>query len=746
LPLPNTFIATAAAALAICACLLPAPAALAQRETPAYACPDLTLGAAMPPAPDRSRASVIIEAEEMDAGRASVGEARGAVELFRADQHISTGRILYDPVNEVVTVPGELNYQDQQLWFRGQDARYSFADESGRFSWIDYGLTGSSANGSAELAELVDGHTSILHRVDYTSCPGASPDWQLTARELELQHAEGIGTARGARLTFKGVPILYTPWFTFPLDDRRKSGFLYPNVGHNSDTGLEIGVPWYWNIAPNQDAVIEPRYYTERGLMLATDYRFLTRRSNGSFEVDYLPNDKETHEERHRYLFEYYASPRPRWNTALIADRVSDNQYYEDFGTSLGQTSRQFLRSSAELRGVGRYWNLQLMADDFQVIDESVPPSNEPYRRLPRLAYWSDRPLGNSGLSLAVDAELVYFDREVGTTGARADILPRLYWDLQKHWGFLKPSVGYRYTAYDLDPDPDLDLDLDLGPDLDPGLEEPAADDSPSTGVAIASLDTGLVFDRRMADGDLQTLEPRLFYLYVPHEEQDDQPLFDTGEFTFGFSQLFNTNRFAGGDRQGDANQLSMAVSTRRFDGATGEVLWSLSLGQIHYFEPQQVQIDETAAIDEDNSPFLAEFLWRPFSRLSGAAGLQWDSDTNQLDLGMVGVQYRGEQGRRAAFEYRYRRDRVDQFDLRFYWPINDRWRALSRVNYSFDDNDLLEFQGGVEYESCCWAVRTVLRRYLKNRDGEHRNAIYVELTLKGLASIGTRGRELFRD
>jgi LPS-assembly protein len=739
LPFPNTFFGNAAAALAICACLLPHPVAEAQQRAPAdglpaaayaapYSCPDLTLGAAMPPAPDRSRAPVVIYARELDAGATTLGEARGSVELFRADQHISTERILYDPGEKVVTVPGTLNYEDQQLWFRGRDARYSFTDESGRFSWIDYGLTGSSANGSAELAELVGGHTSILHRVDYTSCPGETPDWQLRARELVLRHEEGVGTARGAKLTFKGVPILYAPWFTFPLDDRRKSGFLYPNLGHNSDTGLEIGVPWYWNIAPNQDATIEPRYYTERGFMLSAEYRFLTRRTRGSMQTDYLPNDKETGEARHRYLFEHSTTPWPRWSTALVADRVSDNRYYQDFGTSLGQTSRQYLRSSAELRGVGRYWNLQLMADDFQVIDESVSPSREPYRRLPRLAYWSDRPLTNSGLSLAVDAELVYFDREVGTTGARADFLPTLYWDLQERWGFLKPSVGYRYTAYDLDP------------------EDPAAEDSPSTGVPIASLDAGLVFDRRMADGDLQTLEPRLYYLYVPYEQQDDQPLFDTGPFTFGISQLFNPNRFAGGDRQGDANQLSMAVSTRRFDGPTGQVLWSLSLGQILYFEPQQVQLEETTPMDRDHSPFLAEFLWRPFSRVSGAAGLQWDWDESQLDLGMVGVQYRGEQGRRASFEYRFRRDRVDQFDFRVFWPINDSWRVLSRVNYSFDDNDLLEFQGGIEYESCCWAVRTVLRRYLKNRDGEHRTAIYVELNLKGLASIGTRSRELFRD
>jgi LPS-assembly protein len=739
LPLPDTFFGTTAAALAVCLCLPWSPALRAESAVVAsgqglpataanFSCPDLTLGPVMPPTPDRSGAPVIIFARELDAGKTSVGEARGSVELFRADQHITTERILYDPVHEVVTVPGDLGYTDQQVWFRGREAHYSFAEESGRFSWIDYGLTGSSANGSADLAELIGGHTSILHRVDYTSCPGEQPDWQLQARELELRHDEGMGIARGARLTFKDVPILYAPYFTFPLDDRRKSGFLYPNLGHNSDSGLEVGAPWYWNIAPNQDAVIEPRYYTNRGFMLSGEYRFLTRRTSGAFEGDYLPNDKKTREERYRYLFQHFAVPAERWDTALIVDRVSDDNYYQDFGTSLGQTSRQFLRSSAELRGVGRYWNLQLMADDFQVIDEAVPASNEPYRRLPRLAYWSDRPLTDSGLSLALDSELVYFDRDVGTTGARVDLLPMVYWDLQNHWGFLKPSAGYRYTAYDLDP------------------ESPDGDDSPATGAAIASFDAGLVFDRHAASGALQTLEPRLFYLYVPHEQQDDQPLFDTGEFTFGFSQLFNTNRFAGGDRQGDANQLSLAVSTRRFDGATGQALWSLGLGQIFYFDQQRVQLEEAPVMDEDLSPFLAEFLWRPFSRFSGAAGLQWDWEESQLDLGMVGLQYRGSQEQRAAFEYRFRRDRVDQFDFRFDWPVGERWRILSRVNYSFDDDDLLEFQGGVEYESCCWAIRTVLRRYLKNRDGDHRNAIFVELNLKGLASIGTRGRELFRD
>jgi LPS-assembly protein len=729
-------IGVGAAALAICSGLLTAAPMVSAQELPAAtavapsasSCPDLTLGPVMPPAPDRSSAPIVVVARELDAGKTTLGEARGDVELYRADQQMRTERVLYDPTTERVTVPGRVFYRDSQIWFEGEAARYSFTEESGHFEDIRYGLAGSVANGSAEMAELLGGHTSILHRLNYTTCPGDRPDWQLSARELELEHEEGMGTARGAKLTFKGVPILYTPYFTFPIDDRRKSGFLYPNLGHHSDTGLELGVPWYWNIAPNHDATIEPRYFTQRGFMLSGEYRFLTRRTRGSLDLDYMPNDRETDQERYRYMFQHYAVPWSRWRTSLIIDRVSDDRYYQDFGTSLGQTSRQFLRSSAELRGVGRYWNLLLVADDFQVIDESVPPGNEPYRRVPRLLYWSDRPLTRSGLSFALDSELVYFDREVGATGARVDLFPRLYWDLQRHWGFLKPSVGYRYTAYDLD------------------LGGQTGEETPSTGLPIASIDAGLVFDRRTASGDLQTLEPRLFYLYVPRREQGDQPLFDTDAFTFGFSQLFNTNRFTGGDRQGDANQVSMAVSTRRFDGSSGQVLWSLSLGQILYLRPQQVQLEQAPAMEEDLSPFLAEFRLRPFSRLSATAGLQWDWERNQLDVGMLAVHYRGDGGRRAAFEYRYRRERVDQFDLRIEWPITVRWRMLSRFNYSFSDRDLLEFQAGIEYESCCWAFRTVLRRYLRNRDGDFRNAIYVELNLKGLANIGTRGRELFRE
>lgn len=680
----------------------------------------------MPPTPDRSQAPLVIYAREMSAAREREGEVRGNVEFFRADQYIATELLLFDPVNEMVTVPGPIDYRDQQVWISGKEARYSLAEESGYFSLVDFGLTGSSANGSASWAELEGGHTSRLHELSYTTCRGEAPDWQIHMKDLELRHEEGVGSGRGARLEFKGVPILYAPWFSFPLDDRRKTGFLFPGIGHNSDTGFELNFPFYWNIAANHDATIEPRWFSERGFMLTGEYRFLTRRTQGYVDFDYMPNDRKTDEGRYHYRFRHVSTPKQRWRTELVLEQVSDDNYFQDYGTSLRQTARQFVRSSATLWGVGRYWNFEFMADDFQVIDETIKPENEPYRRVPRIAFWMDQPLGDSGLTLGLDSELVAFDRQVGVTGARLDLFPSIYWDRYNRWGFIKPLLGYRYTAYDLD------------------YQGQPGDESPSRGAPIASLDAGLVFDRFTSDGGYQTLEPRFYYLYVPYEDQDDLPVFDTGEFTFGFSQLFNPNRFAGGDRLGDARQVSLAVSTRKFASHDGSQVWSLGIGQIFYSAPRRVQLDGLPATDEDLSPLLAEFSWRISPKLVSVAGLQWNWEQGEVDVGTLGFRYNGSRGERIGFEYRYRLDRVDQFDFRILWPFGERWRMLSRLTYSFADEDVLELQGGFEYESCCWAFRTVFRRYLKNRDGDYRDGIFIELNLKGLASVGSGSYNLF--
>ncbi|MDX1556235.1 MAG: LPS assembly protein LptD, partial [Xanthomonadales bacterium] len=609
-PLPASLLAAWAALMFVAA--VPAHAQSADPQ-PAAVCPEPALSPLQLSTPDRDDAPLVMYAREMDAGKTQVSEARGQVEIIRADQKLTTEHLLFLPDTKTVIMPEPLEYEDAQVWIKAQKAEYSFDDETGHFSALNYGLSESSANGSAESMELMPDQRSVLKSLNFTTCPGPEPDWQIKADQMEFHHDKGYGTARHARLEFKGVPILYAPWFTFPIDDRRRSGLLYPSVSNTNDNGIEVGIPYYWNIAPNMDATILPRYFTDRGFMLSGDYRWLTRNTRGVLDFDYMPDDDKTAEKRWHYLLNSGVNLPGSWSGQLTLDRVSDDNYFQDFGASLVTTSRQFLHNVGIVQGYGHYWRFEAMADDFQVIDNSVTPENEPYKRLPRLSYRLNRPFGRTGFGTIFDSDLTYFDRDTGVTGARLDTAGHLYWERWASWGFVRPSLGYRYTTYDLE-------------DVVPG-----ADTSPDRGTTIASLDGGLFFDRVLSNGNTQTLEPRIFYLYVPFENQDDLPDFDSVDFTFGFSQLFNTNRFAGGDRQGDADQLSLALTTRTYSGRDGNQLWRLSVGQIVYFEDQQVQLDGNPAETGSRSPLIAEFSLNTFRRVVSTAGLQWDWDQDRL-------------------------------------------------------------------------------------------------------------------
>jgi LPS-assembly protein len=705
------------------------PAAGAEDESlSAAACPDPALAPIVGQLPDRRDAPVMLDTRTFTASPDGTAEARGDVELHRADQRMATEVLRYDPLTRTVIAPGPLVYEDARIRVEADSAEYAFGDEQGRFEKVDYSLVGASANGSAADITVDSAGRSVLRRLQFTTCPGAHPDWLLNAREVELRHEEGIGIARGARLEFQDVPILYLPWLSFPIDNRRKSGFLYPHASNANDNGFEIGIPYYWNIAPNQDATLMPRYFTKRGIMLTGEYRLLTGRTAGIAEFDYLANDDRTGTNRYHFKIRHNTAINSRWRGRALLNRVSDDRYFQDFGLNLSQTARQFLRSRASIDGGGRYWTFSLLADDFQVIDESVSQFSEPYRRLPRIAYEMDRPLGGRGLQFALDSEAVYFDRDVGITGARVDLQPRLALHLERYWGFVRTGLGYRYTTYNLD------------------RQGQPGDESPDRGLPVASVDAGVFLERDRADGRLQTLEPRIFYLYVPFEDQAALPDFDTAEFTFGFSQLFHTNRFTGADRQTDANQLTLAATTRTIDRDTGLDRWNLSVGQIFHFDAPRVGLTAQAPTAIDTSPLVAEFSWYPFARFTGRLGAQWNWEDSDLDVGMVGFDYTAGRGGRIGFEYRYRRERLDQFDLRWYWPVNPSWTVLSRLKYSFEDSDLLESQLGLEYESCCWALRLVGRRYLRSRSGDERDAIYLELRLKGLGSFGRRTPPLFYD
>ena len=700
-----------------------------ETSIPELACPGPSLAPMVRDLPDRSNSHISVKTRQFDARKMGMATATDDVELRRADQLLTTALLQYDTQTETITMPGKVNYEDSVMYINGTSAQYSFIEESGSFIDVDYGLMGSSARGSATEVTVESGNHSVLHRLQFTTCPGESPQWLLKAKELELDFEEGVGTVKGGQLEFFDIPFLYLPYMTFPIDDRRKSGFLYPYISTANDNGFEFSIPYYWNIAPNQDATFTPRYFTERGFMLTGEYRFLTQRTTGELDFDYMHDDTKTGDTRFHYRFAHNAQFTPRWSTQFLIDRVSDDQYFQDFSNSLASASRQYLRSKYGIYGSGRHWQVRAYIDDFQVVDDAVDPLNKPYTRLPRVVFDLDQPLGFQGLSLQADAELVYFDRDIGVTGTRFDIYPRFEWNIETRWGYVRPSAGYRYTIYDLNRQ---------------GLP---GDRTPDRGTEILSFDTGVFFERDSKNGNLQTLEPRLFYLYVPYKDQQGFPDFDTAPFTFGFSQLFHYNRFTGADRQSDANQLTLALTTRSINQINGRELWSLSFGQILYFENQRVlSIDDSPLLSENSSPFIAEFIVHLTNRLSARVATQWDWQNSQFDVAVLGASYTARSGLRLGAEYRYRRGTVDQFDIRYYQPINESWRVLGRVNYSMLDNDLLSAEAGFEYDSCCWALRLVAKRFLRNREGDHRDAVYVQLVLKGLGNFGRKSAPLFYD
>ncbi|GAB4195983.1 MAG: LPS-assembly protein LptD [Wenzhouxiangellaceae bacterium] len=673
---------------------------------------------------ERVGAPFVINAEEVDLARIGQSEFIGEVELERADQQVETGRLLYNKSIGEVLLPEALRYNDADYIVSAANARYLIDDGSAYFEAVRFQVKGSTANGDADQVEIQRGGIALGKDLHFTTCPGDDPDWELGATTVKLDREKGVGTARNATLKFKGIPLLYLPWLSFPLDDRRKSGFLYPTFSTTSDNGLDFAWPFYWNIAPHMDATIAPRFVSNRGPAVGGEYRFMSRRAGGIFEAEYLPDDDLFGADRNRWSARLGYQIARRWRADLNASRVSDRDYFLDFSSNIEEATTQFLQSRLALRGGGNGWNLLLQADTFQVLDRSVSENREPYRRLPRLAVDGRWPmLGN--IDFTLDSEFVYFDRDVGVTGARLDVQPAIEWQLIRPGWFLKPRAGVRYTAYALD-------------------DNPRGSDSPDRSLPILSVDSGLVFEKTLASSNRMTIEPRLFYLYVPFEDQSELPNFDTADLTFGLSQLFSTNSFAGADRQTNANQVSLAVTSRLIDGDSGRQRLDLTLGQTFFLERPKVGLNNTLEEDRNTSAFIAELNYRPMSRWTATAGLQFDPEDEQLDVALAGVSYRGKRDDRWQLGYRFRRDRVDQVDFRVSYPLTPEWKLLSRWNYSFREDTTLEAIAGVEYESCCWALQVVGRRFVNDRGGSSRTGIFIELHLKGLGSLGRSPYDLF--
>ena len=670
-----------------------------------------------------------LQAGEFEAalGDAPTASMSGGVVLRRGNRLAGAETASIDAERRALLLTGGVRYEDPDSLVLSDSAEFAYESGRIRFEGAEYEVGQTNARGAADVLEINQDGRLQLAEVSYTTCPPESNDWIIEAGEIELNTQTGVGAARSVRLRFQGVPILYTPYLSFPITDARKSGVLTPEIGSTGRSGNELSIPYYWNIRENYDATITPRLLTDRGLQIATEVRYLLQNSDGKLEVEYLPDDNKFNDNRHLLRFGHQTLFAGGWRNQIDLTDVSDNQYFEDLGGSLSIASITHLNRSVAFDFFSDGWSLLGRVQDFQTIDSAIQPEDEPYQRLPQIyarGYWPDSLLG---LSYGLDTELVYFDRDVGVTGWRLNAAPEVALPFEKPGWFVIPAVRLDYTRYDLQ-------------DITPGQDE-----QPSRTVPIASLDTGLYLERSMksAERRVQTLEPRLLYVHVPFREQSDLPVFDTIVPDLNLVQLYRKNRFLGVDRIADTDQLSVGVTSRIIDVDSGRELMSATIGQALYLSEQRVTLPGESPIVSDSSDYIAEVRFLLYENLNFDVGHQWSGGDGGTTQSEARLQYRPQSNKVLNLAYRFRRQSLEQGDVSWSWPLSQTWNFVGRYKYSFRDDKALEQFYGLEYESCCWGLRLVGRRFISTRDGTRDSSIGLQLVLKGMTSVGTKADRL---
>jgi len=722
------------------ACLPLAASLLLAATAPAYADEDplachSALGTRLEAAAELAR-SADDETVELLAGRfdATLGpdpmaSASGGVLLKRGDKLAGADSVRFDPSDRSLLLDGSVRFEDPRTQILSDSAEFAY--DSGRilFRGAEFSLIDNNSRGAASELLINQAGELKLDDVSYTTCPPESPDWVLFADDIDLDTASGIGTARKIKLRFKNVPILYAPYISFPIGDARKSGVLTPEIGSTGRSGNEIRVPFYWNTAPNYDATITPRLLTDRGLQLQTEFRYLTEASEGIAIGQYLPDDSLVDDARSLLSLRHRTWFKSGWRNLIDFREVSDRQYFEDLGGSLSAATTTHLNRSVVFDYHTTSLSLFGRAQDYQTLDEAILPVDEPYRRLPQLVVNGDWPDRLGSLSFGVNAEVVNFDRDVGITGWRANVAPRLSLPLEIPGFYVKPAVEWDYTRYELD---------NTAPD---------AVTDPSRSLPIASLDTGVTFEREFMEGAttrrVQTIEPRLLYVYIPFRDQGDLPVFDTITPDLNLVQLFRKNRFLGVDRVGDTEQISAGITSRLLDLSTGRELLTATIGQTYYFDDRRVTLPGQTPDAFERSDYIAELRFLLYENLNFDIGHQWGPGETGTTRSEARLQYRPANDRILNLAYRFRRDSLEQGDLSWAWPITRQWNFVGRYNYSFRDREALEEFYGLEYESCCWGIRLVSRRFISTRDGTRDSSIGLQLVLKGMTAVGTAADKL---
>lgn len=687
--------------------------------------------ASLPDAKPGDTETVYIESDDADLSREGTSSLSGNVHLQRGSRHLKAEQLVYEHETEEASAEGSVEFWAEGLYLGAEKAEIGLAEERAIAERARFILRDAHARGGAERMSLQGRERVLVEDGHYTTCNPGDEGWLLEAGEIDIDREEQVGVARDVWVRVHGVPVFYAPVLSFPLSDERKSGFLPPTARVSDASGLELGVSYYLNLAPNRDATLGARWLHERGALASGEYRYLMPWGSGRLSGEYMPEDRKYDGDRGALGFRHLGSFASRWSADVDYQWTSDSDYFHDFGSDLDESVRSHLPQRADLVYAGPWFWTRGRIQDYQTLID-LPAENLPYARVPQILAMTRLPERNRQINFGAAMELARFERDTGITGNRADIRSSLHFPLRSPSGFLVPKLGLRLTHYDL------------------SGAAPGADETPSRLLPTFSVDGGLVYERNIAFASqdlVQTLEPRAYYLLVPSTRQDDQPLFDTGYASRDFGQLFRENRFNGADRVGDANQLTLGVTSRLLSPTRGTELARASVGQIYHFRDREITLSGLDSEDESVSDLVAEAALDAFHPLSLRAALHWDPDESRSSKLSAGLRYQPERSRVVSATYRFLRadpsraqDELEQVDLSFAWPLGRSWRAIGRVNYATREGRNIESFAGLEHDGCCLALRTVVGRHLSGRTGDYSNAVFLNFEFKGLGGTGTRG------
>ena len=686
----------------------------------------------------------------------------GNVELRRGDTVIRADRLEYYPPDDLARARGNVRINRGGNIYEGPHLELKLDASEGFFIAPRYQFLQNQAHGQADRVDFLDEHRAVITNATYTTCrrlPGPSwmPDWILRAASISIDNEEDEGVAEGALLSFKGFPVLPVPYLSFPLSNKRKSGILPPTFGIDSVNGVELILPYYWNIAPNRDAKLVPTLMSKRGLDLGAEFRFLEDMYSGEVRANYMPGDALRNADRWSLAGNYQGAI----NTGIAAignvaaslnvNRVSDDNYWRDFTRESVSLTQRLLANDANLSWGRGDFSVNLRALKWQTLQDVSSPITPPFDRLPQIsARYARTDVGGFDVSLDADHTRFAADRSLTLqpNAQRSFMLGQVSTTWAGAAGYLTPKLQVHASTYA------FDVPLANG------------EQSHSRVAPTFSVDAGLAFEREtdfFGRNFLQTLEPRLFYVATPFRDQSLLPNYDTGATDLNFATIYTENAFVGNDRISDNNLLTLGLTSRLLDPQTGAEAARIGIAQRFRFQDQNVTLAGGVPEVTGISDILlgASVNWSPSWTLDST--VQFNPRTDQSTRATVGARYSPGDYHVVSAAYRFQRALSEQLDIGWQWPLNDlwgdkgqelgagqgqgagRWYSVGRLNYSLLDRKLVDAVVGFEYDAGCWLGRVVLEQLTTGLASTNQRIMF-QLEFVGFTRLGSNPLKTLKD